>query len=95
VNARAELTARRVLVDGRVQGVGFRWRTQQEAQALGVGGWVRNLPDGSVEAHVQGEPPAVEALVAWLRQGPSHARVLRCEVVVAELESARGLEIRA
>jgi acylphosphatase len=95
VKARAELTARRVLVAGRVQGVGFRWRTQQEAQALGLGGWVRNRPDGSVEAHVQGEPRAVEAMLAWLREGPSHACVLRCEVEAAELENARGFEIRA
>ena len=57
-------------VTGRVQGVSFRWYTQEQAQGLGVTGWVRNEPDGSVAAHVEGEPGAVDALVAWCRRGP-------------------------
>jgi acylphosphatase len=71
----AESTAVRVLISGRVQGVSFRWYTVDEARRLEVSGWVRNLPDGRVEAHVEGERDAVERLVAWLRTGPPGARV--------------------
>jgi acylphosphatase len=64
-----------VLVSGRVQGVGFRWYTVEQARGLGLQGWVRNLPDGRVEAWIQGEPSAVEAMLDWLGHGPSHAVV--------------------
>ena len=66
---------RRIVVGGRVQGVGFRVNCAREAQRLGVGGSVRNLPDGSVEVLVEGEAAAVEALETWCRTGPSFARV--------------------
>ncbi|MES2119532.1 MAG: acylphosphatase [Pseudomonadota bacterium] len=69
------MIARRVRVTGRVQGVFFRAWTRQQAQALGVAGWVRNCDDGSVEAHVEGEGAAVDRLVERLAQGPQHARV--------------------
>ena len=69
----------RVLVTGRVQGVGFRYLAQQEAHRLGVQGWVRNLVDGCVETWVEGEPDAVRALISWLEHGPDHARVDSCE----------------
>lgn len=69
----------RVIVSGRVQGVNFRRYTQQTAQGLGVSGWVRNLPDGSVEACFEGEASAVDAVVAWCKEGPSYARVDRLE----------------
>ena len=69
------MIARHVLVAGLVQGVSFRWNTVQEARRLGVTGWVRNLPDGRVEAHVQGDDEAVEALIGWMRRGPRGARV--------------------
>jgi acylphosphatase len=64
-----------VVVTGRVQGVWFRDSCQREARALGVGGWVRNRMDGSVEAEFEGPSAAVERMVAWCREGPPRARV--------------------
>jgi acylphosphatase len=69
------MISRRVLVSGRVQGVWFRESTRREASALGLSGWVRNLPDGRVEAHFEGDEAAVEAAIAFIRRGPEHARV--------------------
>lgn len=67
---------RHYIIRGRVQGVFFRDSTRRRARELGVGGWVRNRPDGSVEAVVQGDPRAVEALEQWFRDGgPPQARV--------------------
>ena len=65
----------RLLIAGRVQGVAFRWETQRAAQRCQVGGWVRNLPDGRVEAVIEGPRPQVNDLVDWCRQGPAIARV--------------------
>ena len=65
----------RVAVTGRVQNVTYRESTRLQAEALGVAGWVRNLPDGSVVAELEGPPPAVEDLLAWMRTGPLLARV--------------------
>jgi acylphosphatase len=64
-----------VRITGLVQGVSFRFHTLQQARALGVAGWVRNEPDGSVTGHFEGSADAVEALVAWCRRGPAHAQV--------------------
>ncbi|MGA8245527.1 MAG: acylphosphatase [Nocardioides sp.] len=64
-----------VRVTGRVQGVGFRWYAVQEAERLGVTGWIRNEPDGSVAGHLEGPDDAVQALVDWCRHGPSSAVV--------------------
>ena len=64
-------------IQGRVQGVWFRESMRREAERLGVVGWVRNRPDGSVEAVAQGAPEAVDALVEWARIGPPQARVER------------------
>lgn len=64
-----------VLVSGKVQGVFFRQKTKRQAQSLGVKGWVRNLPDGRVEAVFEGEEQAVKALVEYCRHGPSYAIV--------------------
>ena len=69
-----------VFVQGRVQGVFFRASVRHRAQQLGVGGWVRNLPDGRVEAIFEGEEPAVQRAVEYTREGPVFARVTEVEV---------------
>jgi acylphosphatase len=73
----------RVVVSGRVQGVFFRASCSDEARRRGVGGWVRNLPDGRVEAAFEGEEPQVAAMVDWCRHGPG-ARVDAVETQVEE-----------
>ncbi len=64
-----------VIISGRVQGVFFRMETQRAARRLGVTGWVRNLPDGTVEAVLEGSRSQVDAMLDWCRQGPPSARV--------------------
>lgn len=66
---------RRFEIAGRVQGVGFRWFVHDAAAREGVDGWVRNLPDGRVEAEVEGDSEGVERVEAALRRGPMSARV--------------------
>ncbi|MBN2051564.1 MAG: acylphosphatase [Spirochaetales bacterium] len=73
--AEKKIEAFQCLVHGRVQGVGFRYSTQRKAVSLGLSGWVRNLPDGSVEVYAQGIPSALSALLSWLRTGPSFSYV--------------------
>ena len=73
------MTSRQIRVQGRVQGVGFRYALRDEAERLGVTGWVRNRSDGSVQALLQGEQAAMERLLAWARQGPPGARVAALE----------------
>ena len=70
----------RAVAHGRVQGVWFRDSTRRRAQQLGVTGWVRNCDDGTVELEAEGDPEAVEQLVAWARVGPEHARVASVDV---------------
>jgi acylphosphatase len=77
----ASLLTRRVVVEGRVQGVGYRHFARSAALRLGVAGWARNRDDGSVEALLYGPADAVDALIAELRRGPPGARVLSLEVV--------------
>jgi acylphosphatase len=72
--------ARKYIVSGYVQGVGFRWFVRAIAQELGVTGWVRNLPDGRVEAEAAGAPEQLAAFEERLRQGPPGARVRGVEV---------------
>jgi acylphosphatase len=86
-------TAVQVRVTGRVQGVAFRWDAQHEAQRIGVVGWVRNEPDGSVLAHVEGEPDLVNDMVVWLRHGPAAARVSNAAVREAAVTGADSFEI--
>ncbi|OGS89103.1 MAG: acylphosphatase [Gallionellales bacterium GWA2_59_43] len=64
-----------LVIHGRVQGVYFRDSMRREAQKLGISGWVRNRSDGTVEAAVQGEPAAVDAIVSWAHRGPDYAQV--------------------
>ena len=82
--------ARRFLIGGRVQGVGFRWFTYDAARREGVTGWVRNLPDGRVEALVEGDAEAVTRVERALRMGPPSARV---DTVAVDSEDAAGAYI--
>jgi acylphosphatase len=74
---------KRLLISGRVQGVGYRFSFAEIATAQGLTGWVRNLRDGSVEACVHGDAAAIDAIVAWAKRGPPAAQVAN----VAVLES--------
>ena len=86
----------RLTITGRVQGVGYRDWTITTARRLGLTGWVRNRIDGSVEAMVQGDAQAVEALIAWARRGPPAARVLEVRVSAAGPlgEASAGFDLR-
>lgn len=64
-----------VVIEGRVQGVGFRYTTRQEAQQRGLTGWVRNRSDGAVEAEFEGDRDALEQMLDWCRSGPASAEV--------------------
>lgn len=88
------MTAVDVTVSGRVQGVGFRMSTAQEARRLGVSGWVANEPDGSVAAHLEGDEDAVAALVHWCRGGPSYAAVSALDVRTGDATGATAFEVR-
>lgn len=83
-----------VFVSGRVQGVGYRYSTVNEAQRLGVNGWVRNLPDGRVEAVFEGSRTVVEEIIRWCHKGPTAAVVKEVAVEYEELEGLRGFETR-
>ena len=83
-----------VTVTGRVQGVAFRWYAVQEAERLGVRGWVRNEPDESVAAHLEGDDGAVDAMVEWCRHGPSYASVRDVAVTEARPTGATSFDIR-
>ncbi len=85
---------RHVRVTGLVQGVFFRAWTRDEARRLGIAGWVRNCPDGSVEAHLEGEADKVERMIALLRQGPPQARVDDVLVVDSASQNLDRFEVR-
>ncbi|MCB9477058.1 MAG: acylphosphatase [Deltaproteobacteria bacterium] len=86
--------AAHLYISGRVQGVWYRGSTQSRAAALGLDGWVRNLPDGRVEAHVQGPQGKVNELIAWCRQGPPAAIVDDVEVRWVDVGKFSGFEVR-
>ena len=82
-------------VTGRVQGVGYRFATQRIARALDVHGWVRNLPDGTVEVRAQGESSAVADLVSFLNTGPFGAQVRSVDSTDRPIDpSLTGFEVR-
>jgi acylphosphatase len=88
------MVRRRIVVHGRVQGVGFRLAVARLAAARGLAGWVRNRADGTVEAVLEGEPDDVEALVRFCREGPRGAAVERVESGEEEPEGPAGFEVR-
>lgn len=77
-------TTLHLVIHGRVQGVFYRDSMQREAHRLGISGWVRNLPDGTVEAMAQGEPALLDKLVQWAHRGPERAQVERVVVQPAQ-----------
>ena len=85
---------RRAVVHGRVQGVFFRDTTRRRAEALGLAGWARNCADGTVEVVAEGEPDAVEQLLAFLREGPRRAEVTDVQVGDEEPEGLEGFATR-
>jgi acylphosphatase len=86
--------AKRVVVHGSVQGVLFRDTTRRKAESRGVAGWVRNCSDGSVEALFEGDAGAVDAMVAFAREGPRGAQVERVDVSDAQPEGGDCFRIR-
>lgn len=83
-----------MVVTGRVQGVFFRASCAEQAERLGVAGWVANRDDGTVAGHFEGEPEAVDALLAWCQDGPPRASVTAVDVVEAGPEGHAGFEVR-
>jgi len=84
----------RVVVTGVVQGVFFRTETRDRARSLSVAGWIRNVPDGTVEAAFEGDDERVGSMVEWCRRGPSGASVENVEVEWIEPEGEAGFSIR-
>jgi acylphosphatase len=81
-------------VRGQVQGVFFRAETRDRARSLGLAGWVRNNPDGSVEAVLEGPAERVESLVGWCRRGPRGAVVESAEVTWEDAGGLHGFDVR-
>lgn len=88
------MVRKHVVVHGRVQGVFFRDTTRRTAESRGVAGWVRNTPEGSVEAVFEGEPDAIDALIRFVHEGPRGAAVERVEVADEEPQGLTGFQIR-
>jgi acylphosphatase len=93
-NPTAMAVRRRLMISGRVQGVFFRGAMRERARAAGVAGWARNLPDGTVEAVLEGEPEAVAGIVEFARSGPRHARVDGVDVSDEPPDGLTGFESR-
>lgn len=88
------VTCIRVLISGRVQGVGYRYNTYRQSQRLAIAGWVQNLPDGRVEAWFEGEAEAVQSMLRWCKVGPLSAQVQTVVSEVAEAQGFSGFQIR-
>lgn len=88
------MIARRVRITGRVQGVFFRAWTRDEARSIGVQGWVRNCPDGAVEAHLEGDEGEVDELIRRMRHGPPHAKVTDLKISDVPVENLGRFEVR-
>ncbi|MFL6736788.1 MAG: acylphosphatase [Sphingomonas sp.] len=86
--------ARHLSIRGRVQGVFFRAWSREQAEELGVSGWIRNRPDGHVEAHVEGDRAAVEQIIERLRKGPPAAEVDDLRTWDADVFDFTGFEVR-
>jgi acylphosphatase len=86
--------AKRILVEGLVQGVGYRYAFADAAEAFGLKGWVRNRADGTVEACVHGPADAIVRIVAWAHQGPPAARVRNVLVSEADEPAPDSFQIR-
>ena len=89
-----DVIRRRALVHGTVQGVGYRFSTEGEADRLGVDGFVRNRADGTVEVEAEGTPEAVGLLLAWLEEGPAGSVVERVDVEELAPTGEGGFETR-
>jgi acylphosphatase len=83
-----------VVVRGRVQGVWYRRSCRDQAVAAGVAGWVRNNPDGTVEAVLEGDDDAIASVLAWMRQGPPGAEVAGVEVTSEAVRGEQGFAVR-
>jgi acylphosphatase len=90
----SEVTRAHVFVSGNVQGVFFRYEARERARSRGLSGWVRNLPDGRVEAVFEGLEDPVEAMVEWCREGPRGAEVTDVEAVAEDPEGLQGFDVR-
>jgi acylphosphatase len=88
------VTRAHIWIAGRVQGVFFRYEARQRARSRGLAGWVRNMPDGRVEAVFEGPEEAVGAMVEWCRRGPRGAAVTDVEVITEEPEGLESFEVR-
>jgi acylphosphatase len=88
------MTRVHVRIRGRVQGVFFRAEARARAESLGLTGWIRNAPDGSVEAEFEGNEERVESMLGWCRRGPSGANVDDVEVESEEPTGETGFSVR-
>ena len=83
-----------VIVSGDVQGVGYRYTARGVAERIGVAGWIRNRPDGTVEAEIEGSEGQGTSMLAWMDQGPPGSHVRERVVSDAPLEGAGGFQVR-
>jgi acylphosphatase len=90
----SDTAAVHLIVQGRVQGVFYRAKTQKKAEALALAGWVKNCSDGSVEIHAEGIKEKLEELIEWCHRGPALAKVSNVDLSWVEVEGLHSFEIR-